>query len=615
MHHAPRELYHTVLISQRDVLAADRRGVDRTHAMLLWLLPPAVSGCTTYAAGKRATADGSVLVTHSDDGMGATDPRVSYVPAADHPKGSKRPIWPDIETYPRYVGTARGKTYARQPGQEDTQPIGSIPQVEHTHAYLESNYALQNECQLSFGESTASAVFRADALGTPGGTALLSVNELSKIAAERTCRAREAVLLMGTLAEAHGFYGPDGGAGEVLTVGDTDEAWVFHILSEPTGKSALWAAQRVPDDEVAVVANMFSIRALNLSDSANFLGSAQLHATARAYRLWDGHGLLDFTRAFSIGEYGSKYYSGRRMWDGLRRFAPSLAPHLAAEYGNLKDDYGDVSTPWRTSVYPFSVPPDAPLRLDHIFAAHRSHYEGCATRRRQHSAACATRALRSAASHRRAPTPGGARLPNMAARRTTRRRASPPGRSVVPTATRRPTCPATRASARGSAPSPSTARRARGWCRGWQRSSRRPASRRLSAAPRAPAGDGCSVEAARRVRPHAVCRAGGDGGREAARRRRRHRVVRARRLEQDRLLPAAGGGGRAAGAVCPRLPRPPRAQGRVLGASVRAESRAGARSTLVVAGPPPRAPRPTTSVHLHWRPCPRPRRGRSTTER
>ena len=177
---------------------------------------------------------------------------------------------------------------------------------------------------------------------------------------------------MGGLAEEHGFYGPDGGAGEVLTVGDTKEAWVFHILSDPTGTSALWVAQRVPDTQVAVIANMFTIRAIDLSDSANFVGSSNLLSTARAYGLWDGHGLLDFTRAFSLGEYASKYYSGRRMWDGYRRFKPSL--ELPTSYGSLKDDAPENA--WGRSVYPFSVMPDDLLSVADAFAAHRSHYEG-----------------------------------------------------------------------------------------------------------------------------------------------------------------------------------------------------------------------------------------------
>ena len=222
------------------------------HLAGLWLSNIAcASACTTYAAGRLATTDGSVWVTHSDDGSGSSDPRVSFIPAAEFPAGSSRPIWPDIEEYPRFVGTARGKVYHPVPGQQDTAPVGYIPQVKSTHGYYESNYAMQNDCGLSFGESTASAVFRADMVGTPGtdGAALLCINELTKLAAERTCSAREAVLIMGSLAERYGFYGPDGGAGEVLTVGDAHEAWVFHILSDPSGKSALWVAQRVPDRE------------------------------------------------------------------------------------------------------------------------------------------------------------------------------------------------------------------------------------------------------------------------------------------------------------------------------------------------------------------------------
>ena len=43
-------------------------------------------------------------------------------------------------------------------------------------------------------------------------------------------------------------------------VTDPEEAWVFHILSDDTSTSAIWAAQRVPDDHVTVVANQFIIK-------------------------------------------------------------------------------------------------------------------------------------------------------------------------------------------------------------------------------------------------------------------------------------------------------------------------------------------------------------------
>ena len=112
-----------------------------THAdlaILIAFVATYATACTTYAVGRDATIDGSVIVTHSDDGAGDTDSRIAYVPAADHPKGALRPIWPEAETYPRFVGTRRGATYAALPGQKDTEPIGFIPQVEHTFAFYEA---------------------------------------------------------------------------------------------------------------------------------------------------------------------------------------------------------------------------------------------------------------------------------------------------------------------------------------------------------------------------------------------------------------------------------------------------------------------------------------------
>jgi hypothetical protein len=112
---------------------------------------------------------------------------------------------------------------------------------------------------------------------------------------------------------------------------------------------------------------MFTIREVNLTDSFTYLGSDNLHSIAKEHGFWDGKGLLDFTKAYSGGDYGHKYYrcapppplpashkcySGRRMWSALRHFVPSMHDALGdGQYGNLRDD--KPLKPWGKSTFPW----------------------------------------------------------------------------------------------------------------------------------------------------------------------------------------------------------------------------------------------------------------------
>lgn len=79
-------------------------------------------------------------------------------------------------------------------------------QVPHTFAYFEETYGVINEKQVGIAESTCSGIFGAKP-ATQGGYALMSVDTLSQLAMERATTAREAVQLMGAMAEKYGFYG------------------------------------------------------------------------------------------------------------------------------------------------------------------------------------------------------------------------------------------------------------------------------------------------------------------------------------------------------------------------------------------------------------------------
>ena len=314
---------------------------------------------------KGASQDGSVIVAHSDDSE-LFDQRLVFVPAADHEPGSLRPVYydasalgerPEYQSYlvRRYVGTDRGPTYM-DPTQPQSIPLGSIPQVAHTYAYYDGSYAIMNEHQLMFGECTDGSKLQPDPV--PGKLIFYSA-ELSRVAAERCTKAREAVELIGHLIETYGYYG----TGETLPIGDTEEGWVIEMAPSPEGKGGLWVAQKVPDGEVFVAANELRIREVD-PDDPNMLYCKDLHAIAQKHGWWKPEdGKLDWLRTVSQGEYSHPYYSLRRVWRLQARMAPSqeLSPWV-------KDGF--------TKAYPFSIKPDHKLSVRDVMGLYRDYYQG-----------------------------------------------------------------------------------------------------------------------------------------------------------------------------------------------------------------------------------------------
>ena len=343
----------------------------KKHARSLFLLllflfsaAPAVEGCTTILVTKGASADGSVMISHSDDND-LMDQRIIYIPAQQHAPGAMRPVYctaaamgefPQYNSFfhPRMVTSGRGPGYDT-PGPQSV-PLGFIPQTKETYAYFDGSYGIMNEHQLMFGECTDGSKVSPDP--EPGSRILYS-SELSRIALERCRTAREAILLIGSLIEEYGLYG----TGETLPVADTEEGWVIEMAPSPEGKGGLWVAKKVPDGEVFVAANQFRIREVN-PDDPDMMFSKNLHEIAQKHGWWKPEdGMLDWLRTVSLGEYNHPYYSLRRVWRVLSLVAPSKNYSPWVEDGFTKD-------------YPFSVAPDKKLTVRDVMRLHRDHYEG-----------------------------------------------------------------------------------------------------------------------------------------------------------------------------------------------------------------------------------------------
>lgn len=174
------------------------------------------------------------------------DQRLIYVPAMDHPEGSKRPFVyeryslgpnPKYEnTIQRYVGDARGPSYINNDLPQSV-PIGYIDQVSYTYAYFDTNYGIMNEHQLMIGECMDGAKVEPQ----PSSERLFYNAELSRIVLERCTNAREAVELMGKMIDEYGYYG----TGETLLVADTEEGWVFEMCGyDENSSDGLWVAKK-----------------------------------------------------------------------------------------------------------------------------------------------------------------------------------------------------------------------------------------------------------------------------------------------------------------------------------------------------------------------------------
>lgn len=358
--------------------------IKKTVCVLTALLAAGLSwqgaeACTTTIVTKGATADGSTLVTHSNDAF-TSDPNIVYVPAKEHQPGEMRKVYPaaiawdempeyNCREFPRLVAPERAEDYAR-PGQEPTKPLGEIPEAAHTYAYIDSDYGVMNEHGLMLGECTNNSA-HLEYLEPGAGRGIFYASELGRVALERCRTAREAVELMGSLIDEYGLWG----TGETLLVADKDEGWVLEMQPTPSGKGGFWIAQRVPDGEFFVAANQFRIHAIKKGDP-NQIYNPKLPETLKeaGWAAYDKQGNLDWVRSMQAVEDYHPYFALHRVWRAQSLVAPST---------NLPQR----TKGWEGDEYPFSVKPDHPLTLQEVMDLHRDAYEGTSIDRRKGKAA------------------------------------------------------------------------------------------------------------------------------------------------------------------------------------------------------------------------------------
>jgi dipeptidase len=287
--------------------------------------------CTTIMVGRLASTDGSVMTSHSCDGNYRT--WLEIFPHQKNEKGIMHSV---------YAGMLH--TEASWDMTKVTKK-GEIPEITETYAFLNTAYPCLNEKQLAIGETTIYG--RQELINEDG---MFYIEELEKIALQRCKTAREGIALIGKLAEEYGYAD----LAECITLADPKEVWQLEIAGSGKGKpSSIWCAQRIPDENVGICANIPRISVIDFKNHDYFMYSTDLQNTARKLGYWDGKEPFKFWKIIN----GKKPFQIREFYI-LSTLAPSL---------NLSYDAEEL---------PFSVKPEKKLSPRDVMKYFRETYEG-----------------------------------------------------------------------------------------------------------------------------------------------------------------------------------------------------------------------------------------------
>ncbi|MDD2284971.1 MAG: C69 family dipeptidase [Paludibacter sp.] len=326
-----------------------------------------VHACTIIAVGKKASADGSNMISQTDNGP---DSRILIVPAQTFKPGIMAPVHWGIQD-------------ADRPLTDDGVILGYIPQVERTYKYFQSAYSHVNEYQLGIGESTTDQ--REELKCTrENGNQMMTIEQAQIFALQRYKNAREAVRFIGDLMVKYGFLPSSGEGSESLVIADTEEIWIFEVFgvgpgwAPESGKpGAIWAAQRLPEDQATMIPNFSIIKEIHAEDTENFMVSENYMQEAIDRGWYDPASGKPFVWQETYAPLPAEYATGR-FW----LFHQTFAPHLREWPDRLihGNPYKGISPYFQivepVSIYPFSIVPEKKISVQDVMAFQRSVYEG-----------------------------------------------------------------------------------------------------------------------------------------------------------------------------------------------------------------------------------------------
>lgn len=290
--------------------------------------------CSNLIVGKKASVDGSVMVSYNADDYGMFG-HLCHYPAGTHPKGTMRKIYDwDFGVYHGEIEEAP-VTY---------NVIGNI-----------------NEFQLSIGETTYGG--REEMVDSTG---ILDYGSLIYVTLQRAKTAREAISVMTSLVEKYGYNSE----GETFSICDPNEAWIMEMQGTGAGsKGVVWVAMRIPDDAICAHANQSRIGKFNMKDKKNVLYSKNVISYARKMGWFNGKD-SDFSwkNTYAFPDFSGRRFCDARVWSFFNHYADDFDRYLPWALGKDKD----------AEDMPLWIVPNRKLSVADVENGMRDHYEGTA---------------------------------------------------------------------------------------------------------------------------------------------------------------------------------------------------------------------------------------------
>ncbi len=290
-----------------------------------------ISACTGLLVGKKASVDGSVIISYAADSHTLYG-ELYHWPAKDWPAGSMVNIkeW------------------------DTGKPLGSIPQVSHTYSVVGN----MNEHQLAITESTFGG--RPELVDTTG---IMDYGSLIYITLQRAKTAREAIQVMTDLVKEYGYCS----SGESFSIADKNEAWIMELIGKgPGNKGAVWVAIRIPDDCISAHANQSRIQQIPFNDPENCIYSPDVISFAREKGYFKGRDKdFSFAKAYCPYEFGGLRGCEARVWSFFRKYSASMDQYTDFIKGDITKE-----------PMPLYIKPDRLLSVQDVQNAMRDHFEG-----------------------------------------------------------------------------------------------------------------------------------------------------------------------------------------------------------------------------------------------